>query len=101
MRLPVSPLRLEGIVAPSRSEEVRIDLATMGDRLDQMSQLARALLDRDGTDQEGEAWFADARRREIQGATKGRAMDLAYAFAGRYDLNWRGLARYWRPKSTG
>jgi hypothetical protein len=24
----------------------------------------------------------------------------AYEVAGRFDLNWRGLARYWRKKGT-
>ena len=25
---------------------------------------------------------------------------LAYELAGRFDLNWRGLARYWRKKQA-
>jgi hypothetical protein len=24
----------------------------------------------------------------------------AYELAGRFDLNWRGLARYWRKKTS-
>jgi glyoxylase-like metal-dependent hydrolase (beta-lactamase superfamily II) len=85
-----------GPVAPAT-----VHLSTVGDRLEQMSQLAQTSLARDGTDEEREAWFADALRREVRCATEGDAEAHAYECAGQYDLSWRGLARYWRRKNKG
>jgi hypothetical protein len=38
--------------------------------------------------------------RAAQAARRGRR-PKAYEVAGRFDLNWRGLARYWRKKAVG
>ena len=44
-----------------------------------------------------EAWFADEIRRELR-RRMSEADAQAYEVAGRFDLNWRGLARYWRKR---
>ena len=45
-----------------------------------------------------EARFTDEIRRELRRRTS-EADARAYEVAGRFDLSWRGLARYWRKKS--
>ena len=50
-------------------------------------------------DEEREAWFTDEVRRELRRRmSEGDAK--SYEIAGRFDLNWRGLARYWRKKTN-
>ena len=74
-------------------------LTEMADRLEQTSALVRESLAREGTDDDRERWFADALRRELR--LRLRESDaLAYETAGRFDLSWRGLARYWRKKAS-
>ena len=62
--------------------------------------LVNTSLAREETDEAREAWFADQVRHELR-----RRMDeadvQAYEVAGRFDLNWRGLARYLRKKAEG
>jgi glyoxylase-like metal-dependent hydrolase (beta-lactamase superfamily II) len=71
-------------------------LAEMRAHLDLVSQLAKASLDQEGTDEDRESWFGEEVRRDL----RRRAADAgAYEFAARFDLNWRGLARYWRKRS--
>jgi len=65
--------------------------------VDLVSGLAKASIAREGTDEDREAWFADEVRREL-GRRANHADTRAYELAGRFDLNWRGLARYWRKK---
>jgi hypothetical protein len=72
----------------------------MADRLDWVSGLAKVSLAREGTDEERETWFADEIRRELQRRTS-EVDARAYEIAGRLDLNWRGLARYWRKRGIG
>jgi glyoxylase-like metal-dependent hydrolase (beta-lactamase superfamily II) len=74
-------------------------LAEMADHLEWVSALVKASLAREGTDEEREAWFAEEIRRELQR----RASDAdarAYEVAGRFDLSWRGMARYWRKREV-
>ena len=72
-------------------------LADMADRLDLTGGLVKASLAREGTDEDREAWFAGEIRRDLcQRMTEADAH--AYEVAGRFDLSWRGLARYWRKK---
>jgi glyoxylase-like metal-dependent hydrolase (beta-lactamase superfamily II) len=81
-----------GPFAPARSH-----LTEMADHLDLVGGLARSSLARQGTDEDREAWFTESLRREL----RKRMTDAdarAYEVAGRFDLNWRGLARYWRKK---
>jgi glyoxylase-like metal-dependent hydrolase (beta-lactamase superfamily II) len=69
-------------------------------RIERVGGLARTSLAREGTDEDREAWFADEVRREL-GRRMNNADTRAYELAGRFDLNWRGLARYWRKKLPG
>jgi glyoxylase-like metal-dependent hydrolase (beta-lactamase superfamily II) len=73
-------------------------LAEMGDHLALVANLVRASLARDGSDEDREAWYSDELRRELR-----RRMNDAdahvYEVAGRFDLNWRGLARYFRKSA--
>ena len=72
-------------------------LSELLDNLEVTSRLARDSLAREGTDADREAWFGDEWRRMLR-----RRMDAedarAYETAGRFDLNWRGLARYWQKR---
>jgi glyoxylase-like metal-dependent hydrolase (beta-lactamase superfamily II) len=72
-------------------------LATLAEHLDVAARLVRESLGRAGTDAEREAWFADQIRIELRRCMS--AVDLdAYQVAGRFDLSWQGLARYWRKR---
>ena len=70
-------------------------LSLLRDRLQVASTLVRASLAREGTDEEREAWFVDQCRRELRERMSDEEARI-YEVAGRFDLNWRGLARYWR-----
>jgi glyoxylase-like metal-dependent hydrolase (beta-lactamase superfamily II) len=59
--------------------------------------LVQASLARTGTDEDREQWFAEEMRRELRRRMT-EADAQAYEVAGRFDLSWRGLARYWRKK---
>jgi glyoxylase-like metal-dependent hydrolase (beta-lactamase superfamily II) len=72
-------------------------LTEMAEHLDLSSRLVKASLAREGTDEDREAWFRDEIRRELR-RRMGEADAQAYEVAGRFDLNWRGLARYWRKR---
>jgi len=74
-------------------------LADVADRLDWVAGLARTSLAIEGSDEDRETWFANEIRRELQRRTS-EADAKAYEIAGRFDLNWRGLARYWRKRTT-
>jgi glyoxylase-like metal-dependent hydrolase (beta-lactamase superfamily II) len=63
------------------------------------ADLARASLAREEDDRDREAWFIERMRAELRRHV-GEADLESYELAGRFDLNWRGLARYWR-KRTG
>jgi glyoxylase-like metal-dependent hydrolase (beta-lactamase superfamily II) len=72
-------------------------LTEMVDHLDVVAALARTSLERTGDDASREAWFTDEVRRLLRRRMP-EAEAQAYEVAGRFDLNWRGLARYWRKK---
>jgi len=72
-------------------------LTEMADHLDLVAGIAKRSLARPGTDEEREAWFTEQLRRELR-RSMNEADARAYEVAGRFDLNWRGLARYWRKK---
>jgi glyoxylase-like metal-dependent hydrolase (beta-lactamase superfamily II) len=79
-------------------QPVASHLAELADNLAMTADLARQSLAREGNDEEREAWFADEWRRVLR--RRLNADDArAYEDAGRFDLNWRGLARYWRKRS--
>jgi hypothetical protein len=74
---------------------VEAHLTEMADHLGLTSGLVKASLARPGTDEDREAWFTDEIRRELRRRmTESDAQ--AYEVAGRFDLSWRGLARYVR-----
>jgi glyoxylase-like metal-dependent hydrolase (beta-lactamase superfamily II) len=72
-------------------------LIEMADRLDMLSGLVRDSLDRLDNDEAREEWYADEIRRTLRRHMSQAEAD-AYEVAGRFDLNWRGLARYWRKR---
>jgi glyoxylase-like metal-dependent hydrolase (beta-lactamase superfamily II) len=72
-------------------------LPALRDHIELVSGLARTSLAREGSDADREEWFADEVRRELE-RRMNHADTRAYELAGRFDLNWRGLARYWRKK---
>jgi glyoxylase-like metal-dependent hydrolase (beta-lactamase superfamily II) len=70
-------------------------VAEFRDRLEHAASLAKQSLARPGTDPERETWFLEQMRAELARTTtesNARASELA----GRFDLSWRGLARYWK-----
>jgi len=72
-------------------------LTELADHLGLTSGLVKASLAREGTDEDREAWFTEELRRELRRRMSGSEAQ-AYEVAGRFDLNWRGLARYWRKR---
>jgi glyoxylase-like metal-dependent hydrolase (beta-lactamase superfamily II) len=72
-------------------------LTELVDNLEVVSDIARASLAKEGTDASREAWFTEEIRSLLQRRSSG-ADAGAYEVAGRFDLNWRGLARYWRKR---
>jgi len=75
-------------------------LTDLADTLQLTSGLVKASLAREGTDESREAWFADEIRRQLR-RHMSEVDAHAYEVAGRFDLSWRGLARYWRKKTGG
>jgi glyoxylase-like metal-dependent hydrolase (beta-lactamase superfamily II) len=73
-------------------------LADLADHLGWVSGLAKASLTQEGSDADREAWFTGEIRRELRRRTSDADAN-AYEVAGRFDLNWRGLARYWRKRT--
>jgi glyoxylase-like metal-dependent hydrolase (beta-lactamase superfamily II) len=74
-------------------------LTELRDHLALAASLVKTSLERDGSDEAREGWFADELRRELH-RRLGEAEGRSYEVAGRLDLSWRGLARYWRKKAT-
>jgi glyoxylase-like metal-dependent hydrolase (beta-lactamase superfamily II) len=72
-------------------------LTAVADHLRLCSELAKASLARDAPDEERESWFVEEVRRTLR-RSGGEAEVQAYEVAGRFDLSWRGLARYWRTR---
>jgi glyoxylase-like metal-dependent hydrolase (beta-lactamase superfamily II) len=78
---------------------VAAHLTELADHLELTSGLARASLARPGTDDDREAWFTEEVRRELRRHVSAADAE-AYEVAGRFDLSWRGLARYWKKKGS-
>ncbi len=74
-------------------------LSALRDRLQAAGRLVRASLARQGTDEEREAWFVEECRRALR-QRMGPVAAREYEVAGRFDLSWRGLARYWRKREN-
>jgi hypothetical protein len=73
-------------------------LSQMREHLALVAGLAKISLAREGSDEDREAWFSSELRRELR-CRAGDEAAAGYEFAGRFDLNWRGLARYWRKRT--
>jgi glyoxylase-like metal-dependent hydrolase (beta-lactamase superfamily II) len=73
-------------------------LAALRDHLELVADLARRSLEREGTDEEREAWFSAEIRSRLRRRMSAADAE-AYEVAGRFDLSWRGLARYWRKRA--
>jgi glyoxylase-like metal-dependent hydrolase (beta-lactamase superfamily II) len=73
-------------------------LSQLRDGLQAASRRVRASLAREATDDQREAWFVDEYRRELRQRLSDQEARV-YEVAGRFDLNWRGLALYWRKRS--
>jgi glyoxylase-like metal-dependent hydrolase (beta-lactamase superfamily II) len=78
--------------APSRPH-----ITELREHLALAAELVKRSLAREGTDGDREVWFAEELRRELF-QRLGEAEGRAYEVAGRLDLSWRGLARYWRKR---
>jgi glyoxylase-like metal-dependent hydrolase (beta-lactamase superfamily II) len=73
-------------------------LTELAEHLEWTSGLVKTSLAREGTDTDRQQWFLD----EVRTALRRRASadeSRAYEVAGRFDLNWLGLARYWRKRA--
>lgn len=75
-------------------------LAELQERVTRAGALAQESLAREGSDAEKGAWFADQTRRELRRHLSGSELD-AYESACPLELNWRGLARYYRKRMDG
>ena len=74
-------------------------LSTLRDRLETAGAFVKASLAREGSDEERETWFVEECRRLLREHMSGNDARV-YEVADRFDLNWRGLARYWRKRAT-
>lgn len=79
--------------------EVESHLVEFVEHLELVAALARESLKVDGSDSDREAWFVASVRRELERRMPRSEVDV-YEVAGRFDLSWRGLARYWRKKAV-
>jgi hypothetical protein len=73
-------------------------LAALGEQIDAVGRLSRDSLSLDGDDTAKAAWFVEEIRRELRRKMPDDDVG-AYEVAGRFDVNWQGLARYWRKKT--
>jgi glyoxylase-like metal-dependent hydrolase (beta-lactamase superfamily II) len=73
-------------------------LSALADHLELAGQLVKESLTREASDEAREDWFADQIRGELR-RRMNEADAQACEVAGRFELSWRGLARYWRKRS--
>jgi glyoxylase-like metal-dependent hydrolase (beta-lactamase superfamily II) len=79
-------------------DEPNAHLSALLENLQASSALVHDSLAREGSDDDRERWFADQVRRTLR--TRMSDEDArGYEVAGRFDLSWRGLARYWRTRA--
>jgi glyoxylase-like metal-dependent hydrolase (beta-lactamase superfamily II) len=74
-------------------------LVELRDHLALVAGIARRSLERDGDDGAMEAWFVDQLRLELR-RHMSDADAAKFETSARFDLNWRGLARYWRKRGA-
>jgi glyoxylase-like metal-dependent hydrolase (beta-lactamase superfamily II) len=73
-------------------------LSELSEHLDLVGRLSKESLAIEGEDSAKETWFVDRVRHELRRSLSDPDAS-AYEVSGRFDLNWRGLARYWRKKT--
>ncbi len=73
-------------------------LDRFGANLRVAGDMVRRSLEREGTDEDRQRWFAEELREALR-RHGGPSVAQEYETAGRFDLNWQGLARYWRKKA--
>jgi glyoxylase-like metal-dependent hydrolase (beta-lactamase superfamily II) len=76
---------------------VGLHISEMRENLAIVADFAKTSLTREESDEAREAWFTQQLRHALR-QRHGEADAHAYEVAGRFDLNWRGLARYLRKK---
>lgn len=81
------------------SGPVGAHLAELRDHLGLMADLVKQSLARDGTDDQREQWAVEQIRLELTRRLGAQEAGV-YETAGRLDLSWRGLARYWRKRTA-
>ena len=81
------------------SSPVAAHLRDLDDQLERVRSLAARSLARDDDDEGREQWFAGELRRTLRQHMP-EADAQTYEVAGRFDLNWRGLARYLRKRNV-
>jgi glyoxylase-like metal-dependent hydrolase (beta-lactamase superfamily II) len=79
------------------SSPVAPHVRELADHLEVTRHLAAASLAQEGTDESRDQWFVQEVRRLVR-RRMNEADAEAYEVAGRFDLNWRGLARYLRKR---
>lgn len=81
------------------SNAVGAHLAELRAHLALMADLVKQSLGREGTDEDRELWAIDQMRLEL---TRRLGVEEAqvYETAGRLDLSYRGLARYWKKRAA-
>ena len=72
-------------------------LQEMRGHLELVGQLSKASLAVAAEDSAQEAWYVGALRSELRKHLSEEDA-AAYEVSGRFDLNWRGLARYWKKR---
>lgn len=80
------------------SGPVGAHLAALRDHLSGMANLVHRSLTQDGDDEARERWAVDQTRLELTRQLGERDAN-AYETAGRLDLSYRGLARYWKKRA--
>ena len=80
------------------SSRVGDHLSELADRLESDARLVKRSLERPGTDAERIAWYIEEVRPVLR-RTAGEVNAQRSELAGRLDLSWMGLARYWRKRS--
>jgi glyoxylase-like metal-dependent hydrolase (beta-lactamase superfamily II) len=70
------------------------------EHLELAARLVQSSLEREGTDEDRERWFVDGMRRALR-ESMGEAEARTCELAARFDMSWKGLARYWRKRAGG
>ena len=81
------------------SSAVGPHLSELREHLEGMAALVRSSAARDGSDEDRMRWCTDAWRLDLVRRLGEKEAGL-YEAAGRLDLTWRGLARYWQRRAS-